>query len=213
MSSSEYDTERTGLHRGVAVGIVTANDDPEGVGRVRVTYPWRESDDESYWARIAAPMGGSEMGAYFLPEVGDEVLVAFDGGDIDHPYVVGALWSGEQPPPEDNADGENAVRTIRSRSGHEIRLVDSSTEGRVEITSSAGHSITLDDTPGEEKVSIEDHTGTNKIELDAVQGAIDVSSGAKLSVNAPMLEIKGDGNVTLEAGGILTLQGALININ
>lgn len=212
MSNSEFDSDRTGRHRGVAVGIVTANDDPEGLGRVRVTYPWRESEDESYWARIATPMAGAEMGTYFLPEVGDEVLVAFDSGDIDHPYILGALWNGEQPPPEDNADGTNAVRTIRSRSGHEITLDDADTGGKIEITTSGGHKVILNDTSGSEKVSIED-TRNNRIEFDAVQGALDISSGTKISVNAPMLEITGDGNVSVEAGGILTLKGALVKIN
>ncbi len=78
---------------GVVIGIVTNNNDPQGMGRVRVRFPWRGDDDESYWARVATMMAGKDRGTFFLPEVDDEVLVAFDHGDINHPYVIGALWN------------------------------------------------------------------------------------------------------------------------
>lgn len=199
--------------RGVAVGIVVDNDDPQGLGRVRVRYPWRESGDESHWARIATPMAGDDTGTYFVPEVDDEVLLAFDDGDIDHPYVIGSLWNGEQRPPEDNASGKNDVRTIKSESGHEVRLDDSSGEEKVEIVSGDGHGITLDDTGGSETVHIEDKSGQNSIEFDPNTGSLEISSGGTLSIEAPMIEISGDGNVTVKAGGVLTLEGALVKIN
>ena len=66
---------------GVVVGVVTNNQDPEGMGRVKVKFPWLSDEDESNWARVAAPMAGKERGFYFLPEVEDEVLVAFEHGD------------------------------------------------------------------------------------------------------------------------------------
>jgi uncharacterized protein involved in type VI secretion and phage assembly len=201
---------RTGPIPGVAVAIVTDNEDPEGMGRVRVTYPWRDADDESHWARIATPMAGGGMGAYFLPEVDDEVLVAFENGDIHYPYVVGSLWNGTDTPPADNADGKNDVRLIRSRSGHEIVLNDSDTEGRVEITTAGGHTIVLDDSSGSETVEIAD-AGGNAITLDK-QG-LSITGASKVSVSAPMLEFKGDGNVSVEASGILTLKGSLVKIN
>lgn len=198
--------------RGVAVGIVTDNKDSDGLGRVKLTYPWREADDESYWARVAAPMAGDDMGTYFLPEEGDEVLVAFEGGDIHHPFVLGALWNGEETPPEDNADGNNDVRKIRSRSGHEIVLDDSEAEGKVEITTSGGHHLVLDDSTTGSKIVIED-SGQNEIVLDSTTGAIEISSGTKLSFEAPVIEMKGSGNVTIEASGILNLKGSIINLN
>src|SRR2546426_9457473 len=79
---------------GVVAGIVTNNEDPDGLGRVKIRFPWLSEDNESWWARIAAPMAGKERGAYFLPEVDDEVLVAFEHGDVNFPYVLGALWNG-----------------------------------------------------------------------------------------------------------------------
>ena len=196
---------------GVAVGIVTNNEDPEKLGRVRLKFPWRGADDESYWARIAVPMAGNDRGTYFLPERDDEVLVAFENGDINHPYVIGALWNGADKPPEDNADGENNVRKIRSRSGHEIVLDDSESEGKVEITTSGGHSILLDDSSGG-SVSIED-SGGNSIEMDASGSEVTLSSSGTLKIEAPMLDFKADGNASLEASGTLTLKGAIVRIN
>lgn len=199
--------------RGVANGIVTDNKDPDGMARVKLTFPWRDDDGESFWARMATTMAGPDRGTYFLPEVGDEVLVAFEDGDIHFPYVLGALWSSEEKPPEDNADGQNNLRKIRSRSGHEITLDDSERAEKVDIKTNAGHEVVLDDATGGEKIRIADKSGQNTIEFDANTGAIDVKSGATVSIESPIITIKGKGNVSVEAGGILTLKGAIVKIN
>ncbi len=81
---------------GVAPAIVVDARDPKGLGRVRVRYPWHERPDEAHWARVAAPLGVPVVGG--PPEVGQEVLVAFDRGDIRSPYVVGGLWNSSRPP-------------------------------------------------------------------------------------------------------------------
>ena len=109
---------------GLVVGVVTNNQDPDGLGRVKVRFPWLSDDEESHWARIAVPMGGKERGTYFLPEVDDEVLVAFEHGSPSFPYVLGALWNGKDVPPTTNDDGKNNLRLIKSRSGHVIKLND-----------------------------------------------------------------------------------------
>jgi uncharacterized protein involved in type VI secretion and phage assembly len=197
--------------RGVAVGIVTDNEDPDGLGRVRLEFPWRDAEDTSDWARIATPMAGSGMGAYFLPEVGDEVLVAFENGDVHHPYVLGSLWNGEDRPPAEN-DGDNDVRTIRSRAGHEITLDDDDREGNVTIRSAGGHEIRLDDASGSETVTITDSAGETVLTAEGT-GTVTLGAGATLKLEAPMLELAADGNLTVEAGGVLTLKGSLVKIN
>ena len=108
---------------GVGIGIVTNNQDPEGMHRVKVKLPWLSDDQETWWARVSTPMAGSGRGIYFLPEVDDEVLIAFEHGDIRFPYVIGSLWNGKDQPPASN-DGNNDTREIKSRSGHIIRLND-----------------------------------------------------------------------------------------
>lgn len=197
---------------GVYIGIVRDNEDPEALGRVKLEYPWRESSAESPWARIAVPMAGNERGTYFLPEPGDEVLVAFASGDIDHPYVIGALWNGDDDPPADNRDGANDHRRITSRNGHELDFDDADDGGAVTIETAAGHRIHLDDQSGGETITIED-TGGSTIEFDGTTGNLTISSRATISIDATMLELSASGNVDIDAGGILTLNGAIIQLN
>jgi uncharacterized protein involved in type VI secretion and phage assembly len=158
-------------------------------------------------------MAGPDRGSYFLPEVEDEVLVAFDHGEIHHPYVVGALWNGQDRPPETNSDGENNIRTIRSRSGHQIILDDTQSQEKVTIRTNAGHRIDLDDSTGQEKIEIKDKTGNNIIVFDSVQNSIAIQSQMKLTIKSAMIEIEADTMMTIKAGATLTLQGAIVKIN
>jgi phage protein D/phage baseplate assembly protein gpV len=199
----------------VVVGIVTNNQDPQQMGRVKVKLPWLAEGIESHWARIATPMGGPDRGMVFLPEVNDEVLVAFEHGDLNHPYVLGALWNGRDKPPEANKDGKNNIRKIRSRSGHEIIFNDDSTarKEKIEVHTKAGHKIILDDSAGQEKIEIKDKTGKNAIKMDSVQNSITLSSAMKLAIDAQMIELNAKGMMTLKAGATLTIQGAMVKIN
>src|SRR5204862_7721429 len=118
---------------------------PDKHGRVKVRFPWLSNDDESRWARVAATMAGNDRGVYLLPEVEDEVLVAFEHGDISFPYVVGSLWNGKDAPPATNDDGKNNIRVIKSRSGHVVRLNDEDGKETIEIIDkSEKNSIVID---------------------------------------------------------------------
>jgi uncharacterized protein involved in type VI secretion and phage assembly len=201
--------ERDSRIQGVVVGIVTNNQDPDGHGRVKVKFPWLSDQDESHWARLAAPMAGQDRGAYFLPEVDDEVLVAFEHGDARFPYILGALWNGKDAPPARNDDGKNNLRVIKSRSGHIIKLNDESGRETIEITGKG-------DT---EKIVIDVSTNTitiatgKDITLAAPQGAI--------RLDAQKIEFKSSGATTIEAGArmdikasaALTIKGATVDIN
>lgn len=138
---------------GVTIGIVTNNKDEDGLGRIKVKFPLLSDTDESYWARVLSPMAGKERGLYCLPEIEDEVLVAFENGMIDRPYILGGLWNGVDKPPESNKEGVNR-RLIKSRSGH---------------------TIILDDTKDKEKIIIQDKTQKNKIEIDSVENKLTIS--------------------------------------
>lgn len=153
---------------GVSPGIVTNVGDPESLGRVKIKFPWLSDDNETGWVRVVTFMAGSRMGGYFLPRVGDEVLVAFHNGDINSPYVLGSLWNGAAPPPGGNDSGDNNIRQIISRSGH---------------------TILLDDTPGSEKIEITDQTGGNKIIMDSTAGAITIESAMQLNIKAASIKI------------------------
>lgn len=227
MTEAEPEMRRGRIY-GVVVGLVTNNQDPDKLGRVKMRFPWLNQDDESHWARVATLMAGQERGSFFLPEVEDEVLVVFEHGDVRFPYVIGALWNGEDTPPRDNADGKNDLRVIHSRSGHELIFNDADGKEQVEIHTKAGHHILLDDTSGAEKITIKDKTGNNQIELDSAQNSIALVSQTKLSLKsqtieieadtsltlkAQMIEINGGAQMTVKAGSMLTLKGALVKIN
>lgn len=114
--SSEVGHE-SGYVKGVAVAIVTQNKDEDGLCRVKVRFPWHDKPRESYWARLAMPMAGDGRGTVFIPEVDDEVLVAFEREDLRFPYVLGALWNGKDKPPLANDDGKTTgASSSRARS-------------------------------------------------------------------------------------------------
>jgi uncharacterized protein involved in type VI secretion and phage assembly len=209
LSESESSDTRAARISGVVVGVVTNNQDPEKMGRVKVRFPWLSDTDESNWARLAAPMAGKERGFYFLPEVEDEVLVAFEHGDARFPYVIGSLWNGTDVPPADNADGKNNVRVIKSRSGHVIRLTDEDGKEKIEIIDkSEKNSIVIDSS--EKTLTI---TTDKDIVLKAAQGSI--------KLDAQKVEIKSSAETKIEAGagmdvkasGEMNVKGATVNIN
>lgn len=208
VDSEMGDGREPGLIRGVSVGVVAQNKDPEGLGRVKIQFPWRENPDESHWARLAVPMAGKGRGIWFLPEVGDEVLVACDAEKIEHPYVLGALWNGKEPPPETNSDGKNDIRKIRSRSGHEI-IFDDGAQGRIDIHLKDNQRTVRLDPDG---VVISDDSG-NQIEIKSLPGSITIQSNTKISIQSKVIDIKADASMTLQATGTLTIQGALVKIN
>ncbi|ATW88965.1 hypothetical protein halTADL_2218 [Halohasta litchfieldiae] len=196
---------RDGIN-GVRIGIVTDNEDPKDLGRVKLRFPWREADDESYWARIATQMSGKQYGSYFLPEIDDEVLVAFAGGDVHQPFVIGSLWNGNRKPPQKNSDGNNDIREIVSRQGHRVQFDDNSDDGgHLKIETKAGHTITLDDADGKEKVDIRDKSGTNRIRLDSSSDTVSIEAGDTLELSAKTIKLRGDKNVDIGATQSLDL--------
>ena len=207
--------KEVGRMYGVAAGIVTGNKDPDKMGRVKVKFPWLSEQNETDWIRMTVFMAGGGRGSFFLPEVGDEVLVAFEHGDINRPYVIGAIWNGTDGPPETNQNGQNNIRKIRSRSGHEIIFNDNDTsmQEKIEIKTKAGHQIVLDDSAGQEKIEIIDKTTSNKITIDSVQNSINIECQMQLKIKANIAEIEGTTSLTLKSGGTLTIQGSLVKIN
>lgn len=127
---------------GVAIGIVDSLEDPGGLGRVKLTFPWMGTHVKSAWAPVSVPLAGKERGSYLMPEVGDEALVAFEHGDFDHPFILGYLWSGGDHPPE----SDPLLRIIRTPGGHELRFEDKPGAKKIVVKSDGGLKLTLDDT-------------------------------------------------------------------
>lgn len=194
---------------GVVTGVVTNNQDPDGLGRVKVRFPWLSEQDESWWARVATPMAGKERGLFLLPEVDDEVLVAFEQGDMRFPYVLGSLWSEPQPPPTTNDDGKNNLRCIVSRSGMVVRLDDSDGAEQIVISDKdAKNSIVID--VANQKILI---SADSDIEITAANGKLKLSAnGVEISSQADV-KIEASAGMDLKASGQMKLKGATIDLN
>ncbi len=183
---------------GLVIGVVTNNQDPDGLGRVKVRFPWLSESDESRWARVLTPMAGNDRGLFFLPEVDDEVLVGFEHGRVEFPYVLGALWNGKDKPPADNGDGQNNLRILKSRSGH---------------------TITLDDTDGGEKIEIVDASGKQSLVFDAAQNTITITADQDIVIESKNGSVKITGQMGVEisapagAGRVETAQSLDLRSN
>jgi uncharacterized protein involved in type VI secretion and phage assembly len=192
---------------GVVVGIVTNNKDTAGKYRVKVRFPqWPNGDEsgqtseESDWCRVCTFMAGNGRGMFCLPEVGDEVLVAFENGDVARPYVVASLWNANDAAILDNKGGKNNLRSFKSRSGHELTFCDDKDNGESILIKSNGKAkIFIDDK--NKKIEIVDHDGKNTVTIDGKNNKVDVVGEDKISIKA-----KGDFNleaktITMKATG------------
>jgi uncharacterized protein involved in type VI secretion and phage assembly len=173
---------------GVYPAVVSDISDPESIGRVRVTLPWAPDtggDKYDTWARLATFMAGNDRGSWFIPDVGDEVLVAFEGGDPRRPYVIGALWNGQDSPPESmDGGGRNYKKVLCSRNGVKVTLDD--TDGREQFIAETpgGQKVTLKDGPG--TIEITDSNG-NSIRMEA--SGITINTSAALTINASTMTV------------------------
>jgi len=166
---------------GVAPAQVISNEDTHGEGRVQIMLPWIPGHKP--WARVAMPMTGAGHGVYFIPQAGDEVLVAFGQGDVRDPFVVGSLWNGRDQPPATGLTDPRAKRIIKTPAGHVVTLDD---VGRsVEIKTADGQRLLMD---------------AKRIELDAGRGA------AKLTLETA-------GNVTIKSTAELKLEGSTVKLD
>jgi uncharacterized protein involved in type VI secretion and phage assembly len=238
-------SRRTGSFNvpGLVVGVVTNVDDPDKAGRVKLKYPAVSSEIEGPWARIVTLGAGNKRGMVFQPEVNDEVLVAFEGGDPRQPVVLGGLFSGKNVLPEWGVkSGQVQTRRITSRLGHIIELSDGSdpaTQHLLLQLSTATHKIRLGadkldiEVAGGKPISIK--AGSASFEIDASQNVtikgnkvtieaqtelalkgnskVGVTSQGQLAVQGSMVAIKGQGTTSVEASGPLTLKGAMVAIN
>lgn len=230
---------------GVVIGVVTNNMDPLQLGRVKVRYPHLGSlpPIESNWCRVASQSGGMMSGSYFIPDINTEVLVAFEHGDVNYPYILGTLWNNLDRPPKPTAavviGGKVIERVIQTAKGHYISFNDMPGKEGITLSDKLGlNSIFLDLT--KKSVSIK---AMNEVAIDCLsfkvsskakvyiegladvgivsKGAMKIESNiitAKASVNfnikAGMMNVAGDGGLTLKGGAAsISLMGPSINMN
>lgn len=203
---------------GVGTALVTNVKDPEDMSRVKVMFPWLDDNQESDWAPVAQLFAGNGYGAMFLPEVGDEVLVAFDHGDPRHPFVIGSLYNGEDKPDKKTSelvgsDGKINTRRLVTRSNHGLVFFDESGKQGLRLrTGSEKVSVDLNQT--DKKILITNKEGRGTVEVDA-SGKITIKGGADVDVQATggiSFDAKGDfkvdaTNITLKAKTNATFEG------
>jgi len=174
---------------------VTVTDvrDPEGLGRVQVTIPVFKAS--AVWARVATLMAGNQRGTWFIPDVNDEVLVAFEAGDPRKPYVIGALWNGkDRPPTAMDGAGSNNLKEIRTRSGVRITFNDAQGIETLVLETPGGQKVQLNG--GGKAIYIEDGNG-NSVNLDAA--GITINAAARVAVNCSTAQINA-GMLEVNAG-------------
>ncbi len=183
---------------GVYPALVSDIKDPDGQGRVKITLPWAPDTGSGRfeaWARLATFMGGNNRGSWFIPDVNDEVLVAFEAGNPDRPYVVGALWNGSDAPPDSmDGAGNNYRKVIRSRNGVKVTLDDQDGQEKLILETPGGQKVTLQDGPG--TVTVEDSNG-NSLKMEA--SGVTVNASAKVTISCSLMEISA-GSVNVSAG-------------
>lgn len=183
--------------------VVKIKDDSDNQGRVRVSLPWSPDGQSSYeaWARLATLMGGKDRGTWFIPDVGDEVLVGFEAGDPRFPYVVGGLWNGKDTPPETmDGAGQNNKKAIVSRRDIRIILDDAQGQETLTLQTPGGQKVILTDGPA--SIEIKDSNG-NSLKMDAagitlrtsgtltIQASTVVATASTVTVNAPQATFSG----------------------
>ena len=206
----------SGQMPGLVEAIVVDNKDPDKLGRVKLKFPMLPVRPESFWARLVMPMAGKKRGWMTIPEVDDEVLVAFVHGDINHAIVIGSLYNGVDVPPYANEDGNNDLRVFQSRSGHRL---------------------TFDDKSGDERIELIVHNEEIRVIWDAKEKVLSLYSGkdiiveaketismkckdfileAESSINAKSgktTEIKSGSICTVDGGSKLKLKASKVSIN
>lgn len=202
--------------QGIVLGEVTENWDNDHPGMVKVRLLLGEEGKNSLgWVPVASAYAGNGFGAYFLPEIGSQVIVAFHLGRLESPYVIGCLWNQTNVLPENTAVENNTLKTILTRGGNRITVSDENEKEKITIMTRNELSFTLDDE--NQKLSLQDKEGENALEINAKEGVITFTAKNKaiFRINEKELllldgslraDINAD-NISLQAGQKLELKG------
>ncbi len=207
--------------QGLQTGIITDIVDADGDFRIKLRLPLVDNQEDGVYARLATLDAGNKRGTFFMPEIGDEVVVGFMNNDPDYPVILGMLHSGKNSAPLD-PESANDKKGYVSRS--DIKIVIDDGEKSITIETPGGNIFSMNDT--DKKISLKDSNG-NKITMEQSgitiesASALTLKAGSTLSISAPQLSAKADGELKLEGGGsttvkssgALTIQGSVVNIN
>jgi type VI secretion system secreted protein VgrG len=154
---------RPNLMAGVVPARVVAHNDPRGMGRIQIKYDWM-NDERTAWARMTTPSAGGGRGFMFMPEIGDEALVAFEHGDPERPYIIGALWNGVDGAPREGfweeegseAVGSNGTQVSKDMARNDIKRIVTKSGNRIQMVDVGGKESIIISTPGGQMVQLID---------------------------------------------------------
>lgn len=192
---------------GVIVGLVSKTEgDPMELNRVLVEFP--TLNVASAWARVASFAAGPRRGAFFFPAKNDEVLVAFEQGDVGRPYVIGTLWNGVDAPPVPAAKA-GTLRRLMTSSGAYLEFDDSDQGTSITITDKNRNTITLDTKKNSITISAK-----KDLTLSAPNGTLTLKGGTiNIAASTGNLTMQATGNGSLKATGTVAVKGAVIRLN
>jgi uncharacterized protein involved in type VI secretion and phage assembly len=208
---------------GMHVARVVDLNDPDKLGRIKISYPWLDSE-QTAWVRIVVPHAGKDRGWYSLPELDDEVLVGYEHGNTDHPIVLGCLYNKENAPMQEAISSDNDVKMFMTRSGNKIVLNDKDGGEQIVISQKDGKNQIVLDLSGpsitistEGAISIK---GKQGVTIETDQG-ITMKASSDVKIEGANVEIKANANLTCEAGANnevkggaqVNVKGAMVNIN
>ena len=210
---------------GILTGIVKEIYDDKFPGMVKVEFFMTDGTvNVSDWVRVIVPYGGKDKGMYFLPDIGDEVAVAFEQGNIEKPYILGCLWNKTDKIPDNSVTKDNTIKKLKTKGGHEIIFDDTENKGKITISTPKKSEISVDDENSSITIKAKGDDEENIIKIDSKNGEINVDSKKKIKLNAgskkkiklnagsASIDIDGNGKKIVIKADNITLDGKTIKI-
>ena len=183
MTGYNSGADADGIINGVVTGTVKENYDKDNPGKVKVELFLGERGlNVTGWIPVMTPYAGNKYGGYALPEVGDEVVVAFLMGDRNCPIVIGSLWSGKNPQPEKAVTEKNMTKKFVTKAKNEISIDDTADKQKIEIKTAKGKTVILDEE--KDSITVRDKDNKNSITIDSKNGEIKIKAAKKITLDA-----------------------------
>lgn len=229
---SSGSAQKNSVMTGIALAKITNIKDPKNLGRVKCAYITSDSDaGETGWIFCLTSFGGSQYGAFFHPNVGDIVALAYEKGDIHRPFVIGSLWAGDSKPPVAVQDGKNEEYKFITPNKSFIDLIDTQGKEKITVSTPKNRQVVLDDenqeitvTDGKTQLKITEKDGTTElkcdkkliikvgsgvtIQCDGTSGAIEIKANKEIKVSAAQINEKASGTLEISGNGSATVKSS-----
>ncbi len=200
---------------GITTGTVKEIYDNKFPGMIKVEFFMTDGTiNVSDWIRVVVPYGGKNKGMYFLPDIGDEVVIAFEHGNIEKPYVLGCLWNNKDTIPDDTVKEDNTIKKLRTRGGHEVIFDDTENKSKIKISTPKKSEILIDDENSAITITSKGDKGEDVINLDSKNGVINIKAQKKIKLDtgSSTIDIDGSGKKIEIKSDTISLDGKTIKI-